>query len=85
VHTFAVWKPGYLTNVWRYEGTGTTDINELISMALEHSGHRLKRKNLLSMLTNGELFSKDHDISHLSPVYDISAYEIQEYLKSLIG
>ena len=62
-----------------------TDINELISMALAHSGHRLKRKNLLSMLTNGELFSNDQDISHLSPVYDISAYEIQEYLKSLIG
>jgi len=62
-----------------------TDINELISMALEHSGHRLKRKNLLSMLTNGELFSKDQNISHLSPVYDVSANEIQEYLKSLIG
>ena len=61
------------------------DINVLISMAIEHSGHRLKRKNLLSMLTNGELFSKDQDIRHLSPIYDVTAFDIQEYLKTLIS
>jgi len=61
------------------------DINELISMALEHSVHRLKRKNLLSMLTNGELFSKDQNIQYLSPVYNVTAFDIQEYLKSLIS
>ena len=60
-------------------------INDMISMAFEHSNHRLKRKNLLSMLTNGELFSKDQEIRHLSPVYDVSATDIQEYLKTLIG
>lgn len=60
-------------------------INDMISMALEHSSHRLKRKNLLSMLTNGELFSKDQNIQHLSPVYNVTAFDIQEYLKSLIS
>ncbi len=61
-----------------------TDINELISMALEHSVHRLKRKNLLSMLTNGELFSKDQNIQHLNPVYNVTAFDIQEYLKNVV-
>lgn len=60
------------------------DINELISMALEHSVHRLKRKNLLSMLTNGELFSKDQNILHLNPVYNVTAFDIQEYLKNVV-
>lgn len=60
------------------------DINELISMALEHSVHRLKRKNLLSMLTNGELFSKDQNIQHLNPVYNVTAFDIQEYLKNVV-
>lgn len=60
-------------------------INDMISMALEHSSLRLKRKNLLSMLTNGELFSKDQNIQHLSPVYNVTAFDIQEYLKSLIS
>ena len=61
------------------------DIHELISMALEHSNHRLKRKNLLSMLTNGELFSKDQNISHLSPEYDVSANDIKDFLKNMIS
>ena len=30
------------------------DIQELIPMAIEHSGFKLKTKNLLSMITNGE-------------------------------
>ena len=60
------------------------DINELISMALEHSVHRLKRKNLLSMLTNGELFSKDQNIQHLNPVYNVTAFDSQEYRKNVV-
>ena len=35
------------------------DIQEMIEMALEHSGHLLKRKNLLAMLCDGERFRKD--------------------------
>ena len=29
-------------------------IQELIPLALEHSGHKLKQKNLLAMITNGD-------------------------------
>ena len=57
------------------------DIQEMIEMALEHSGHLLKRKNLLAILTNGERFRQDNAFMQLSPVYDVSAQDIQEYIK----
>jgi len=56
-------------------------INEMIAMALEHSNHRLKRKNLLAIITNGEFFIKDSAFMQLSPVYDVTASDIQEYIK----
>ena len=34
-------------------------IEELITLALTYSGHRLKSKNLLAMLTNGTRFNRD--------------------------
>lgn len=57
------------------------DFEEMIEMALEHSGHLLKRKNLLAILTNGERFKKDKSFLALNPVYDISPKDIQEYIK----
>lgn len=60
------------------------DINNLISMALEHSGHKLKTKGLMAMLTNGELFRKDEQFQQLQPVYDVSAEDIEIYIKSLL-
>lgn len=57
------------------------EIQEMIEIALEHSGHLLKRKNLLAILTNGERFRKDNAFMQLSPVYDVSAQDIQEYIK----
>jgi len=60
------------------------DIRKLIPMALEHSGHRLKTKGLLAMLTNGDLFRKDEQFGHLQPVYDVSARDIENYLKGLL-
>jgi predicted nucleotidyltransferase component of viral defense system len=60
------------------------DIHQLIPAALDHSGHRLKSKNLMAMLTNGDLFKKDEGFVHLNPIYDVSSYDIQEYIKELI-
>ena len=57
------------------------EIQEMIEIALEHSGHLLKRKNLLAILTNGERFRKDNAFIQLNPVYDVSAQDIQEYIK----
>ena len=62
------------------------DIQEVIEMALERSGHLLKRKNLLAILTDGERFRKDNAFMQLNPVYEISALDIQEYIKAkLLG
>jgi len=60
------------------------DIHKLIPMALEHSGHKLKTKGLLAMLTNGELFKKDEGFSLLQPTYDVSASDIESYIKRLL-
>ena len=57
------------------------DIHELIPLALEHSDHKLKSKNLLAMITNGEAYSKDIHFDALCPVYDVTPYDIQEYIK----
>ena len=60
------------------------DIHKLIPMALEHSGHKLKTKGLMAMLTNGELFRKDEQFRQLQPVYDVSAEDIEMYIKGLL-
>ena len=59
-------------------------INELVSLALSYSGHRLKSKNLLAMLTNGNRFTRDAHFEQLEPVYDVTAQEIEDYIKSCI-
>lgn len=58
------------------------DINTLIPRALEHSGHKLKSKGLMAMLTNGALFKKDEQFTQLQPVYDVTSTDIQEYIKT---
>lgn len=58
------------------------NIEELIPLALEHSGHKLKKKNLLAMITNGEFYKKDKDFLNLDPTYDVSPIDIQEYIKA---
>ena len=57
------------------------DLNKMIDAALEHSEHKLRTRSLLSMLTNGKLFVKDKGFEELMPVYDVSANDIQEYIK----
>ena len=60
------------------------DIHKLIPLALEHSSHRLKTKGLMAMLTNGDLFRKDEHFQQLQPLYDVSARDIEEYIKGLL-
>ena len=61
------------------------DIKKLIPLALEHSGHKLKTKGLLAMLTNGDLFRKDEQFAQLQPIYDVSARDIEDYIKELLA
>lgn len=57
------------------------DIEKMIAAALEHSEHKLRTRGLLSMLTNGKLFVKEKGFDELFPVYDVTAFDIQEYIK----
>ena len=61
------------------------DIMTLIPAALEHSGYKLKAKNLMAILTNGELFKKDEDFEQLMPSYNVNANDIQQYIMNLIA
>lgn len=59
-------------------------IEELITLALTYSGHRLKSKNLLAMLTNGTRFNRDAHFEQLSPTYDVTTAEIESYIKDCL-
>ena len=57
------------------------DIQKMIDAALEHSNHKLRTRGLLAMLTNGRRFIKEKGFEELQPVYNVSATDIQEYIK----
>ena len=59
-----------------------SDINRMISAALEHSDHKLRTRGLLNMLTTGSYFIKEKGFEELNPVYQVSSYDIQEYIKA---
>lgn len=54
--------------------------SELIEGALKYSGHKLKTKDVLAMLSNGERFTKDNGFENLDPRYQITTSQIQEYM-----
>ncbi|MBR5296562.1 MAG: nucleotidyl transferase AbiEii/AbiGii toxin family protein [Parabacteroides sp.] len=60
------------------------NIHDLISLALSYSGHKLKSKNLLAMLTNGARFKRDAHFEQLSPFYTVTPLEIEQYIKSCL-
>lgn len=60
------------------------DIHDLVSLALTYSGHKLKSKNLLAMLTNGNRFTRDAHFEQLEPVYTVTPQEIEAYIKSCL-
>lgn len=59
-------------------------INDLVSSALRYSGHKLKPKNLLAMLTNGSRFTRDAHFEQMQPQYTVSAIEIENYIKTCL-
>lgn len=59
-------------------------VNDLISLALTYSGHKLKSKNLLAMLTNGSRFTRDAHFEQLEPIYAVTTQEIEDYIKSCL-
>lgn len=58
------------------------DLNEMIGLALNYSGHKLKSKNLLAMITNSNRFRKDELFKNLNPIYDVDSKEIEDKIIS---
>lgn len=58
---------------------------DMITIALDYSGHHLKTKNLLSMLTNGNRFKRDAVFEQLSPIYNVTTEEIENYIRNLLS
>ena len=58
---------------------------EMVSKALDYSGHRLKTKNILAILTNGARFRRDERFSQLSPIYQVTTEEIECYIKECLS
>ena len=60
------------------------DLSSMIQLALKYSGHRLKSKNLIAMLTRGERFVPDSNFMSLQPVYDIGPLEIERAIRDAL-
>lgn len=59
-------------------------LKEMMSLAQRYSGHRLKSKNLIAMLTRSDRFVLDTNFSSLNPTYDVSPKEIEQRIISAL-
>lgn len=59
-------------------------VKEMMDIALKYSGHRLKSKNLIAILTMSERFVQDSDFEELEPVYKVTPKEIENLLREMI-
>lgn len=60
------------------------DFNAMMQLALKYSGHRLKSKNLIALLTRSDRFVPDSDFAALEPVYDITPKDIEQRIISAL-
>lgn len=60
------------------------DLSEMISLALKYSGHKLKSKNLIAMLTRSDRFMPDSNFPTLQPLYSITPLQIENHIKYLL-
>ena len=51
-------------------------LEEMMSVALKYSGHRLKSKNLIAMLTRADRFIEDSNFKSLNPRYEVTPDDI---------
>lgn len=59
-------------------------IKELVLKAGRYSRHRMKSKTLLSIISDGSRFTKEENFLLLSPKYDVTSTEIQDYFREKI-
>lgn len=59
-------------------------LKAMISGASIYSNHRLKSRDALNFLSNGNNYKKDKDFHLLKPAYNIESKSIEEFIKSII-
>lgn len=59
-------------------------IEIIFEKALKYSRHRLKGKNLLSLLTSGMRFKRDVSFDQLNPKYSVTPSDIENFIKTLL-
>lgn len=57
---------------------------KFVKAAGDYSGHTLKSKNILAMLTDHRRFGEDCNFQELDPAYSIGAEEIEIYIRGLL-
>lgn len=60
------------------------DLKEMIDLALKYSGHRLKSKNLIAMLTRSDRFVPDAKFSTLAPKFTVTPAQIEARIMDAI-
>ena len=60
------------------------DLMDMIRIALRYSGHRLKSKNLIAMLTRSDRFEPDANFAALSPIYSVTPIDIENRIKAAL-
>lgn len=53
------------------------NLNEMMRIALKYSGHKLKSKNLIAMLTRSDRFIQDDGFASLNPIYNVTSKDIE--------
>lgn len=64
-----------------FKDKSNDEIKSLIDAALKYSGHRLKTKNLISILTLGNRFANDAGFEQLAPIYNVSVNDIVAFME----
>lgn len=60
------------------------NLSDMMRLALTYSGHRLKSKNLIAMLSRSDRFIPDERFSSLHPIYDITPKDIENRIISAL-
>lgn len=60
------------------------DVMKYVRAAGEYTGHMIKSKHFLSMLTNHNHFQQDSEFRQLAPKYQVTGQQIETYIKGLI-
>lgn len=64
------------------------DRQDIVPMSAEtsrYTGHTIKSKFILSILTNKERFAKDMRFQQLNPKYDVDAVQIEQFFRTEIA